>query len=272
MNSYEQKQEARRERILARADRMRAEGSAKIESGMSRLRAIPFGQPMLVDHYSYNRDRNYRRKAVGSVDKGIDLMKAADAAEARADAVGTGGISSDDPDAIVKLEGELASLQANQRQMKAINGAWKKAGSPAPDDLAGWQKIADAPDVMMNVNDLARVRELLARKLVVRPFPSYSLSNNSANIRRIADRIEQLKRNATREAKSEDFQGVVRYVENVEANRVQLIFPGKPDAEVRGKLKKSGFRWSPSEGAWQRQLNNAGIYWAKEIVKELTGS
>jgi len=63
---------------------------------------------------------------------------------------------------------------------------------------------------------------------------------------------------------------VVKLVENVEANRVQLIFPGKPADAVRAKLKSSGFRWSPMEGAWQRQLNNSGIYWAKQIVAELT--
>lgn len=270
MNAYEQKQEARRERILARADRLRNEGQAKVNSGFERLRAIPFGQPILIGHYSESRDRNYRRKACGAIDKGFELQKAAGEAQARADAVGTGGVSSDDPDAVVKLSSELASLKANQRQMKAINDAWRKAGSPAPDDLTGWQKVADAPDVMMNVNDLSRVRELLARKLVVRPFPPYRLSNNSANIRRIEQRIEVLKRNATRETREEDYQGVVKLVENAEANRVQLIFPGKPSAEVRTKLKRAGFRWSPSEGAWQRQLNNSAVYWARELVKEIT--
>ena len=264
MNSYEQKQEARRERILARADRLRSEGMGRYDAGMTKLRAIPFGQPV-----HGIRDRNYRDKACKSVGRGFELMREADEAAARAEAVGTGGISSDDPDAVVKLQTELASLQANQRRMKAINAAWRKSGSPAPDDLAGWQKIADAPDVMMNVNDLTRVRELLARKLVVRPFPGYSLSNNSANMRRIEQRIEVLKRNATRETKEEDYQGVVKLVENAEANRVQLIFPGKPSAEVRAKLKSSGFRWAPSEGAWQRQLNNSAVYWARELVKQL---
>ncbi len=196
-------------------------------------------------------------------------MKEADEAARRAEAVGTGGISSDDPAAVTKLQAELASLQASQRQMKAINAAWRKAGSPEPSDLDGWQKIADAPDVMMNINDLANVRMLLARKLVVRPFPGYSLSNNSANIRRIGQRIEVLKQNATRETKSEDYQGFVTLVENAEANRVQLVFPGKPSAEVRAKLKSNGFRWSPSEGAWQRQLNNSAVYWARELVKQL---
>ena len=101
------------------------------------------------------------------------------------------------------------------------------------------------------------------------PCAPYQLSNNSANIRRIEQRIEVLKRNATRETKSEDYQGVVTLVENAEANRVQLVFPGKPSAEVRAKLKSNGFRWSPSEGAWQRQLNNSAVYWARELVKQL---
>lgn len=246
MNHYEQKQEARRERILARADRLRQEGQARYKSGMDRLKAIPFGQPMLVDHYSYKRDRNYRRKAVASVDKGCELMNAAQEAERRAEAVGTGGISSDDPEAIQKLSAELAGLQERQAAMKAENEEWRKAGNKAGRQPDGsW---IDAPN------------------------PGYRLSNNSANMRRIEQRIEQLKRNANRETKAEEFQGVVKLVENAEANRVQLIFPGKPDAEVRTKLKRSGFRWSPSEGAWQRHLNNAGIYAAQQIVKELAGA
>ena len=30
--------------------------------------------------------------------------------------------------------------------------------------------------------------------------------------------------------------------------------PYKPSDEIRGTLKKNGFRWSPKQGAWQRQL------------------
>lgn len=270
MNAYEQKQEARRERILARADRLRSEGARRIHEATREGAMPPMGEPIKVGHHSEGKHRAAIKRADMNMRKGCEAYDAAKDAERRAAAVGTGGVSSDDPEAVQKLQGELASLQANQRQMKAINEAWRKVGSPAADDLAGWQKVADAPDVMMNVNDLARVRELLARKLVVRPFPSYSLSNNSANIRRIEQRIEQLKRAATRETKEEDYQGVVKLIENAEANRVQLIFPGKPDASVREKLKRSGFRWSPSEGAWQRHLNNAGIWAAKDIVKGLT--
>ena len=94
MNHYEQKQEARRERILARADRMHTEGQRRYDSGFERLRAIPFGQPILIGHHSEKRDRNYRRKAVGSIDKGCELMKAADEAEARAEAYSSEPVAS----------------------------------------------------------------------------------------------------------------------------------------------------------------------------------
>lgn len=268
MNSYEEKQAARKERMLDRADRLRTTGRAKIDSGMSALRAIPFGQPILIGHHSEKRDRSYRAKAGARIDRGMETVQIADDVERRANAVGTGGISSDDPDATVKLTSQLASLKASQRQMLAINKAWVKAGSPAADDLPGWQKVADAPDVMMNVNDLSNVRMLLARKLVVRPFPSYSLSNNSANIRRIEQRIAHLARNAARVTTQRDVAGV-RIVENAEINRLQLIFPGKPSEAVRTLLKRNGFRWSPSEGAWQKHLNGWAASSATYIVNEI---
>ena len=40
-------------------------------------------------------------------------------------------------------------------------------------------------------------------------------------------------------------------------NRLQVFFPGKPAPEIRAAMKRFGFRWAPSVGAWQRHLNNA---------------
>ena len=54
---------------------------------------------------------------------------------------------------------------------------------------------------------------------------------------------------------------------NCEENRVQIIFDGKPDAEARAALKQSGFHWAPSQGAWQRMLNQNGIYAAKQVTE-----
>ena len=54
---------------------------------------------------------------------------------------------------------------------------------------------------------------------------------------------------------------------NREENRVQIIFDGKPDADVRAALKQNGFRWAPSQGAWQRMLNQNGICAARQVTE-----
>lgn len=38
---------------------------------------------------------------------------------------------------------------------------------------------------------------------------------------------------------------------------------------MRALLKSYGFRWAPSEGAWQRMLNDNGRYAAKQVRKVL---
>ncbi len=51
--------------------------------------------------------------------------------------------------------------------------------------------------------------------------------------------------------------------------RVQFIFDGKPDEETRELLKANGFRWAPSQGAWQRQLTQAGKAAAERVKRAL---
>ena len=49
--------------------------------------------------------------------------------------------------------------------------------------------------------------------------------------------------------------------------RIQFIFEDKPDEETRNILKNNGFKWAPSQGAWQRQLTRNG-QWSADIVKK----
>ena len=241
MNVYEQKVALRKARLEERAEKLEAAAGAAYKSGMSRLEAIPFGQPILVGHHSEKRDRNYRRKAVAAIDKGIALHKEANEAARRAAAVGSGGVSSDDPEAVKKLTAQLTGLEAHHARMIETNKELRrKAGS-------SWKE---------------------ARRQGI-GHANWEISNNAANIRRIKARIAQLTRDAERETKETECVGGIRIVENAEMNRVQLFFPGKPAAEVRDKLKAYGFRWSPSEGAWQRHLGSSAIYWAHELVKSL---
>ena len=259
MNRYEYKQERRRERLEARAERLRREGQARIDSGMTRLRAIPFGQPILIGHYSEQRDRNYRRKAIAAVDKGFALQKEATDTARRAEAVGTGGVSSDDPEAVKKLREQLEPLEKLQAVMVAANKVVRRFKEPSAEAIAA-AVAAGVPE--------RKAAELWQPDFCGRiGFASYQLTNNSANIRRIKQRIEALGRRPTEDR--EQTIGEVRLVENAEANRVQLFFPGKPSAEARRILKTWGFRWSPSEGAWQRQLHTRAVWCAQEALKEI---
>lgn len=66
--------------------------------------------------------------------------------------------------------------------------------------------------------------------------------------------------------KKEIVLGDLRILENAEDMRLQLFFSGKPEAEIIQILKKNGFKWAPSVGAWQRLLNNNALYALKHFV------
>jgi len=55
-------------------------------------------------------------------------------------------------------------------------------------------------------------------------------------------------------------------VRNKEDMRLQLLFDGKPDEATRSTLKSNGFRWAPSQGAWQRLLNSNAEYALRRIA------
>lgn len=68
----------------------------------------------------------------------------------------------------------------------------------------------------------------------------------------------------TADSKEYEINGV-RVLENIQADRIQLFFDGKPNPEIISNLKHSAFKWSPSNGCWQRQLTRNAI-WATESL------
>lgn len=169
----------------------------------------------------------------------------------------SGVIMSNNPDAISLLSEKLDRETAEQEQMKEINKAFKKFDkSLSLYDFfksAGIEDHKQMQDISYNV------------KVFGRPYPSYSLTNINARIKSLKNRIERLE-NYSKLERKEITKGDVRIVQNVDIMRLQIFFPGKPDHETIKDLKSHGFRWSPSEGAWQRQDGNEANYWAKNIV------
>ena len=174
---------------------------------------------------------------------------------------GMGGISADDPQAVSKLEKKLEKLEASQELMKAVNAYYRKHGT-----LDGCPHLT--PQGIENLKaDMAS-----GWHYEKKPFQSWQLSNNSAEIRRVKGRIEDLTRHKEAAYVGWEFEGGTVEI-NREANRLQIFFEGKPDATVREELKSNGFRWSPKAEAWQRQLNDTTIRVADRIkcIQPLSG-
>jgi hypothetical protein len=71
-------------RLEARATKARAISTAHQERADKMASIIPFGQPMLKDHYSYRSDLNYRRRIWHQMDLFVAFYKKAEWLEERA--------------------------------------------------------------------------------------------------------------------------------------------------------------------------------------------
>ena len=57
--------------------------------------------------------------------------------------------------------------------------------------------------------------------------------------------------------------------QNVDINRLQLKFYEKPTQKIRDILKQNGFKWSPKNEAWQRQLTPNARISTERIIHKL---
>ena len=156
-------------------------------------------------------------------------------------------IRSDDPAAIEKLTGKLTACKERQEWMKEVNAYYRKHGT---------------------IRGMPRMTEQMAEKLEAEmkivtwdpmPYPRFQLTNNNAEIHRLEKRIDELSKAQTLGFEGWEFDGG-KAVANTEKSRLQLFFDEKPDESKRTMLKRYGFRWTPTEGAWQRLLNDNAIY------------
>jgi hypothetical protein len=256
-HDFEERKNRRINNARNRAVKNAAEAERLFKKSDEMASFIPPGQPILVGHHSEKGDRRYREKMRNTFSKGIESTNKAEYYADKAESIENNkAIFSDDPQALQKLQEKLKFLQRVQEFMKSANKFIKKK------DKAGFLKIPDATEKLweqLNTPDYAGRMG----------FASYKLTNNNANINRLVKRIEQLKKHEVKQFVDKTINGV-RIYENKEANRLQIIFEGKPSETVRKQLKANGFRWSPAESAWQRHISTHALYSAEIIAGKLS--
>lgn len=171
-------------------------------------------------------------------------------------------IKSDNPQAVEILTKKLEELKAKQAQMKAVNKHYRKYKTCVGAEGLTDEKAAELDESMKTAYSWESA-----------PYASFTLTNLNQRIKTAqerVDRITKIQEVAKTTPTMEDVINGVRVVRNFELDRLQLIFDGKPSDDIRTKLKSHGFRWSPNNGAWQRQLTQNARYDARKILSGAT--
>lgn len=243
LSDYHERKAERIERLKLLAVSTQAASEATLNQARKMADIIPFGQPILIGHHSEKRDRNYRDRIWSKFEKSAELQQKADYYKYRAAAaIDNEAISSDDPDAIEALKEKLENLKASHELMIQGNKIIRNK------KLTNDQKIEEL--VKIGLEEKRASDKLKPDALNNIGFPKYAITNSGANIRNVENRIKELEKQRN-DKTTEQQIGDISIINSVEENRIMIYFPYKPDESVRDRLKRDGFRWSPSNQAWQ---------------------
>ena len=155
-----------------------------------------------------------------------------------------------EPQSAEKLSEELSQCVELQTTMKEVNAYWRKAGT-----CVGAPGITEAQAKKLD-EKIATTRYSWEKQ----PFSTYDLTNNNSKIKRLESKVKETSRGFN----GWEFEGGHAEA-NTEINRLQLFFDERPNDSQRTNLKAHGFKWAPSQDAWQRQLNDNAIYAAGRL-------
>lgn len=221
-----------------------------------------------------NYDTRKHDRKMRALDESFKRMPSADEAKRyiRQCLSGRRAIQSGDVQAVDKLTAKLNKLERAQADMKAANAWYRKHKTMDGFEPESMRKAAeDSLKFQSETLWFKDEADKAAYMAKAKPFQSYTLSNNNAEIRRIKKRLESLEAAKAQPVEESKREGEIcgepcEIVENAEIMRLQIIFDGKPSAECRQALKSHGFRWAPSQGAWQRQLTNNARHALRAIL------
>ena len=172
--------------------------------------------------------------------------------------VGTGPVDLADPHAREMLTERLNSQRQMLEDAKAANAYYRKRKTL--EGCPGFTSEQAANLTDPNSFDI---------RVHGSPFPAYELASIRGKIERTEQRLAELDRREQQAAQPQTgtvFDGG-QIVRNIDLNRLQILFDAIPDADTRAALKQNGFRWSPKNQAWQRQLTDNAERAARQVLR-----
>lgn len=251
------KQNAKKARFSAKAEELRKSSNNRIEKSYETINRFE-GQPILVGHHSEKTHRSILKRAHRQADLAIEDAKKAEYYERKTESVGKGGISSLDDDAILKLEEKLAKHIQAHEIIKNINKAVRK------NDI---EKLKVLREEQLQCG-IFMDYDIIPADGKAKEFGLYVSVNNNSTIKRIQERIDELKMLQQCDDTEEDHENFTYQIDKAE-KRILITFEGKPDENIRTILKSKAFKWSKTRTAWTRILTQNAISAGKQVKDEL---
>ena len=250
---FKTKQESKIERCLDLAEKNEKLSDQTFSHAKKMASAIPFGQPILVGHHSEKRDRRYRARIENSFNKSIEQQKKSEYYKNKAESIGTSGILSDDPEALIKLNKKLEVMEKRRETYKAFNREQKKTNTN------------EAVKKFKNELRARDISTLTHRGDLCGNFSGWPLTNLGAKIRDCKKRIEQIKKMDS----MPEINSIINDIEvKEEDGYINVYFPGKPNEETRAKIKGYGIalKWSRYKSCWTRKKTaSTGKYFLEDL-------
>ena len=191
MSTYRERRERRAEKLRDWATSHDAKATVTRADADRIADMIPMGQPILVGHHSEKRHRRDLDRIEHGMRASIEHAQTADEQRSRADEIERqldASIYNDDPDAPERLAEKIERLEAVRERIKAYNASCRKAA-----------KTGGVGDVSLLDDHQRQGLENLKRYCPYQigkggALPAYELSNLGGNIKRLRDRLAQIKR------------------------------------------------------------------------------
>lgn len=161
---------------------------------------------------------------------------------------------------VERLQNKLDLLTELQERMKAVNKIVRNG------KLSEIEQHEELEALGLPARTINEVMAEPQYSFLKKGFQSYHLSNNLAKIKATEQAIKRHTAMAISDDKEFTFDGGKVAVCNAD-ERIRVFFDDIPDAETRTMLKKNGFKWSPTNNAWQRQLTPNAMRTLKRYVK-----